>query len=336
MKKLKAGIIGLGVGEKHIQAYKSHPSCEVMTLCDLSEERLSEIARKYPGIAVTKDADEILSDPKINVVSIASFDNYHFEQVIKAIQHGKHVFVEKPLCLYRSEAIRIRRLLEKKPRIKMSSNLNLRTCPMFKWVKNAVDAGQIGQIYYIEADYLWGRLNKLTNGWRNEMDFYSIVYGAAVHMIDLIIWLTGKTPIEVQGYGSKISTQGSSFKYNDFTAILMKFENGMIAKVSANGGCIHPHFHKLILYGAQKTFMHDIGGTKLLDSCNPQSEIKGSIDEEYPGREKGDIIYSFIQSILHSDSEAIATTDDVFTTMSVCFAAEKAIKDNQPVIVQYI
>jgi len=335
MIKLKTGIIGLGVGEKHIQGYESHPDCEVVTLCDFTEEKFFKAARKYPGINVTRDANEILSDPEINVVSIASFDNYHFEQVMKAIQNEKHVFVEKPLCLHQSEAIQIRSLLKKKPHIKISSNLNLRTCPIFKWLKNTIHAGQMGQIYYIETDYLWGRLQKLTNGWRKEMDFYSIIHGGAVHMIDLIIWLTGMTPVEVQGYGSKISSQESDFKYNDFAAILLKFENGLIAKVSANGGCVHPHFHKLTLYGTRKTFMHDIGGAKLLNSRNPQSEIK-DINEEYPGQEKGDIIYSFIQSILHSNAEAIVTDDDVFTTMSVCFAAEKAIKEGHPITVQYV
>ena len=335
MKTLKAGIIGLGVGEKHIQAYESHPDCEVIALCDFAEEKFFKAAQKYPGINITRDAGEILSDPKINVVSIASFDNYHFEQVMKAIQNDKHVFVEKPLCLHQSEAIQIRSLLRKNSHIKISSNLNLRTCPRFKWLKNAIHAGHMGQIYYIEADYLWGRLQKLCNGWRKEMDFYSIVHGAAVHMIDLVLWLTGMTPVEVQGYGSKISTLGSDFKYNDFATILIKFNNGMIAKVSANGGCVHPHFHKLTLYGTRKTFIHDIGGAKLLNCRNPQSEIK-DINEEYPGQEKGDIIYSFIQSILHSNAEAIVTDYDVFTTMSVCFAAEKAIKEGQPTTIQYI
>jgi len=335
MEKLKAGIIGLGVGEKHIQAYESHPGCEVVALCDFAEEKFSKASQKYPGLVVTQNADEILDDPGINVVSIASFDNYHFEHVMRAIRNEKHIFVEKPLCLYPSEAIQIRRLLREKAHIKISSNLNLRTCPMFKWLKNAIHAGQMGQIYYMETDYLWGRLQKLTNGWRKDMDFYSIVDGAAVHMIDLIIWLTSMTPVEVQGYGSNISTQGSDFKYNDFAAILIKFNNGMIAKVIADGGCVHPHFHKLALYGTQKTFMHDIGGAKLLNSRDRQSEIK-EINEEYPGQEKGDIIHSFIQSILHSNTEAIVTSDDVFTTMSVCFAAEKAIKDGRPTTIQYV
>lgn len=336
MTRLRVGIIGLGVGEKHIQAYESHPACDVMMLCDFAEEKLSKAAEQYPGVKLTKDPNEILDDPEIHVVSIASFDEYHFEQVMRAIKNGKHVFVEKPLCLHPSEAVQIRHSLNKNPHIKISSNLNLRTCPRFKWLNNTICSEQMGKIYYIEGDYLWGRVYKLTEGWRKDMHFYSIVHGAAVHMIDLILWLTGMNPIEVQGYGNQIATSASHFRFNDFVAILIKFENGMIAKVNAHGGCVHPHFHRLLVYGSKKTFIHqNVSCGQLLESSNPQAEIT-DITEEYPGKDKGDIIYTFIESILHNDARAIVLPDDVFTTISVCFAAEQAIQEGRPVTVQYI
>ena len=77
MKRLKVGIIGLGVGAKHIAAYQSHSSCEVVYLCDFSDDKLLEFGEKYPQIKRTKDADIILNDPTIDVVSIASFDKKH-------------------------------------------------------------------------------------------------------------------------------------------------------------------------------------------------------------------------------------------------------------------
>lgn len=336
MKKLEAGIIGLGVGEKHIQAYENHPDCEVIALCDFAEEKSSKTAKKYPGIIVTRDANEILNDPEINVVSIASFDSYHFEQVMKAIQNGKHVFVEKPLCLHQSQAIQIRSLLNKKPHIKISSNLNLRTCPMFKWLKNAIHAGQMGKIFYIEADYLWGRIQKLTDGWRKDMEFYSIIHGAAVHMIDLIMWLTQMKPVEVQCYGNQIATANSGFNYNDFAAILMRFENGTIAKVTANGGGVHPHFHKLSVFGTERTFIHDDSGARLFENRDPEVN-PADILEEYPGiKEKGQVITSFVEAILHPEEKALVSCDDTFDTMSVCFAAELAMNEGRPVPIEYI
>jgi predicted dehydrogenase len=167
------------------------------------------------------------------------------------------------------------------------------------------------------------------------MEFYSIIYGAAVHMIDLILWIIGMRPVEVQGYGNGVAT-GTALSYNDFAAILMKFEDGTVAKVSANGGCVHPHFHRLSVFGTGKTFVHDILGAKWIDSNDPKAESRDA-DEEYPANEKkGKVITTFIDSILDERAEAVVPCEDVFNTMSVCFAAERSIHDKKPVAVEYI
>ena len=95
-RKLNVGIIRLGVGEQHIAGYHNHPNCKVVVLCDFSEEKYKMAKEKYPGMKVVRDADELLKDPYIDVVSIASYDPYHYEQIIRAIENDKHVFVEKP------------------------------------------------------------------------------------------------------------------------------------------------------------------------------------------------------------------------------------------------
>ena len=335
MAKLRVGIIGLGIGEKHIPVFKIHSYCEVVSVCDFSEKKLSYVSGRFPGVVITKNADDILSDPTIDLVSVASYDNFHYEQVVKAIRNGKHVFVEKPLCLYPREAIEIRRALAYNRQVQLSSNLNLRTCPRFKRLRKLVLSGDMGKIFYLEGDYLWGRLQKLTNGWRKEMDFYSIVHGAAVHMVDLLMWLTKMRPVEVQGYGCSIATATSKFRYNDLAVILLKFRNKMVAKVSANGGCVHPHFHRVAVFGTKKTFIHDIAGAKLLESNHYNAEPV-EIQDEYPAvEEKGKVISSFIESILDPKAKALVTTEDVFATMSVCFAAEKAIEKGEFVPIEY-
>ncbi len=336
MSKLKVGIIGLGVGEKHISAFDSHRNCEVIALCDFSEKKIKTTANRYSNKMFTKNSDDILDNPKIDIVSIASYDDYHFDQVKKAVRNGKHVFVEKPLCLFMHEAKEIRSILNNNPNVKLSSNLNLRTCPRFKRARKAVQTGEMGDVYFIEGDYLWGRIYKLTSGWRKNMDFYSIVYGAAVHIIDLIIWMTDMKPIEVQGFGNQIASSPSDFKYNDFACILMKFKNGTVAKVSANGGCVHPHFHQLSIYGTKKTFIHNILGGKWLEPDNSKIQKK-DITEKYPAIDKkGQMITSFIDSILNPSEPCIATFEDVINTMSICFAAEKSIQKGKVVKVEYI
>lgn len=90
-------MIGLGVGEKHIAGYQSDQRCHVTMLCDTSRSKLSEVGSRHPDCSLTTQPKDILTSPDIDVVSIASYDNCHRDQIVLALQHGKHVFVEKPL-----------------------------------------------------------------------------------------------------------------------------------------------------------------------------------------------------------------------------------------------
>ncbi len=335
-KELKIGIIGLGVGEKHVEAYKSHKCCEVVCVCDFSEEVLTSFRSKHPTIKTVKSADDVFSDKDIDLVSIASYDNYHYEQTIKALENQKHVFVEKPLCLLKKEALTIKKLLKKNSFLMLSSNLNLRTCPRFKNLKALIQSGEMGEVFYFEGDYLWGRIRKLTNGWRGKMPFYSVVYGAAVHIIDLLIWLVEKKPVEVKGYGSRIATSGSGFDYMDFATLLLRFDDGMLAKVSANGGCVHPHFHRVAVYGTKQTFLNESKGGQLIRSREPSVQAE-DLSDGYPGKDKNMVIHSFVDSIINNDVRAaIVPSDDVFDVMSICFAAEESIQNNKTVSIDYI
>jgi predicted dehydrogenase len=167
------------------------------------------------------------------------------------------------------------------------------------------------------------------------MPFYSIVYGAAVHMIDLLVWLVDDRPIEVQGYGNNIATRGSRFRFHDFVSLLLRFDSGMVAKISASGGCIYPHFHAVTVYGTAQTFVNDLKGARLIRNCDPRSKPE-EIPEGYSGEQKHGVIDSFIDDILDGSAQAMVSTEDVFATMSICLAAEEAVKTGRAVKIEYI
>ena len=70
MAELRTGIIGLGVGEKHILAFGGHPNCKVAAICDFSEEKLSASSRLCPDAKRTKKAREVLDDPSIDILTV--------------------------------------------------------------------------------------------------------------------------------------------------------------------------------------------------------------------------------------------------------------------------
>ena len=81
-KLLNAAVIGLGVGEKHINVYQSISRCRVTHLCDFNKKKLKEIEKKYPNCILTTLPEKILENSDIDVVSVASYDNSHYEQII--------------------------------------------------------------------------------------------------------------------------------------------------------------------------------------------------------------------------------------------------------------
>lgn len=334
MRILKAGIIGLGVGEQHIAGYLSHPQCRVVALCDIAEDKLAITGKKHPGVRLTTLAEDLLQDPEIDVVSIASYDDCHFDQIAVGIRHGKHLFVEKPLCLHESELTHIRLLLAEHPVSRLSSNLILRMSPRFRNLKMRIQQGLMGELFSVEGDYNYGRLHKIHQGWRGQLDYYSVFSGGGVHMVDLLLWLTGDRAVEVTAYGNAISSRGSNFRFNDFVSALIKFKSGMVGKVTANFGCVFPHFHNLIVYGTKATFVNGQKNALLYTSRDVDIEPE-IISDPYPGMHKGDLIRSFIDSIL-SGTEPEVSTQDVLDVMSICLAVEKSLKEARAVSINYL
>jgi len=334
MEKLNAGVIGLGVGEQHIIGYDTHPKSKVTMVCDFSKKKIEEYQKKHIDLKITDNADDILENDEIDVVSIASYDNYHYEQITKALKNGKHVFVEKPLCLYEEEAKEIRKFLNSHKNLRLSSNLIMRRYPRFQYVKKIIEDGGLGDIFYVEGDYNYGRIHRIVDGWRGSLAFYSVIYGGAVHLVDLLMWLTGKSVDEVFTYGNNFITANTDFNYNDFAVSLLKFDDDSVGKISSNFGCVFPHFHAVSIYGDKATFVNDFDYGKLYKSRNPSDSFE-KINAQYKSNNKGELVYDFVDSIF-SNSTPMVSTDDVFKTMSVCFAMEKSMKTGEPEKVNYI
>ena len=256
MQKIyRVGIIGLGVGFKHFMAFQKLKNIKVTAVCDYDKKKYLDLKNNNKNLKFHKSAKELIKSEDVDIVSIASYDSFHYEQIIHCIKNKKHIFVEKPICLYPLELKKIKNCLIKNPDIFFGTNMNLRTSKNFIDLKNKIN---LDEIYFIEADYNSGRLKKITNGWRAKENYHSIILSSAVHVIDLVCWLVGSFPSSVYGLANKIVTFESKFKYDDFSIALLKFKNGLICKVSANIGCVYPHFHKLSLYSKKFTYEHTI------------------------------------------------------------------------------
>ena len=330
MKKLRAGVIGLGVGEQHIHGYRRAANVDVVALCDLDSGKRARAAAKYPQCALHETAEALIAAPDIDVVSIASFDHHHAAQIVQALNLGKHVFCEKPLCTTEAELHYIRSALASNLGTRLSTNTILRMSPRFRDLRQSIQRNELGRLYYVEADYNYGRLHKLQEGWRGSIPDYSVMLGGGIHMVDLLLWLSGRRVVEVSAYGNKICSEGYNFTTPDMVVAILRFDDGMLGKVAANFGCVYPHFHKLSVYGTQATFENgqDTASLYNLRGCDTPTSEK--IDTAYPGIEKGDLIPSFIDAIRGTGSAEIGE-EEVFATMEVCLAIDRSLREGKPV-----
>ena len=186
------------------------------------------------------------------------------------------------------------------------------------------------------GDYLWGRVEKLISGWRKEMPGYSIIYGAAVHMIDLICWEIGHFPVEVRAVGNRIATESDGFNPNDFAAMFLTFDDGMVVEITAHGGCAHPHFHQLEVWGTQKTFIHRLENSYWLEG-DDASFVRSEVVGEYPAKSlRGNIALSFVDYVLGVTDKSLVMKEEIFKVMSICFAAEESMGTGKAVKIEYI
>lgn len=332
-KKINVAIIGLGVGKKHLEVIKKIHNCTIDTVCDFDVKKLKEKHILALKATKTNNYREILDNKNIELVVIASNDNYHANQVVEFVNSGKHVFIEKPICLTDLEFVKIKKCLKKNPQIKISSNFVLRTKKTLIHLKKIIEQKKMGKTYYFEGDYNFGRLEKIIKSWRGNIPFYSVMHGGGLHLIDLLLWMNNTKVLKVSAEGNNLSTKNTQFKYNDLITSILKFKDGTIAKVTANFGSVMPHHHILNVYGTKGSFIHNLREDLFYNSRELNKRPK-KIHFKDNYKNKGDILKSFINSVKYK-KKCIVSKSDVLDSMAVSLAIEKSITKKKWIKVKY-
>ena len=332
---LRVGVIGLGVGEQHLITYLRHPGCTVVAACDFSSEKRAQVQGRHPDVRLHADASAVLDDPTIDLVSIASFDDAHHEQVLAALRTKKHVFVEKPLCLSLDQLADIKLAwAAHEGRVALRSNLVLRAAPLYRWLRAHIQSGALGEVYAFDGDYLYGRLPKITDGWRTDLSDYSVMAGGGVHLVDLLVWLTGERPDRVFAVGNKICTEGTRFQPADYVSATMWCPSGMIARITANFGCVHGHQHVVRAFGTSGTMIYDDRGPRLQVQRDPAPAAE-SLDLAPLPPSKGALLSEFVDSILAGRSGTEETQCD-FDVVSICLASAESLRTGMIQEIKYV
>lgn len=328
--KINAAVIGMGIGNKHLQAIENYKGSTVKIICEKNKKKIQYLKKKFPQKKITSNENIIFNDNNINLVSIASYDNDHFSQIIKSVKSNKNIIVEKPMCLNINQLRIIYKLLKSK-KIKITSNLVLRVNSLFKNFKKIINKKNI---FYIEADYLWGRVEKLS-GWRSKLRNYSITLGAGIHMIDIVMWILNLRPIYVTAFGNNKATKNSKFKKKSFAVYIFEFPKNIIVKITANGPGVYNHFHEMKIFQKEKTLLHNVNGTLKFERNMKKTQFL-KVNSKYPDKKnRKKLIQNFIDSLLFKDKKSLVTLKEQIDLMNVCFTADKSLTNKKRIKIKY-
>ncbi|MCY3717417.1 MAG: Gfo/Idh/MocA family oxidoreductase [Chloroflexi bacterium] len=227
MEKVGFGLIGAGIvgGAWHAHVYHHMPRAELVAICDLNEARAREVADRYGVAHVYTDYRDLLARDDIAAVSIATPDFAHREIAIAAAQAGKHILVEKPIATTSEDAYAIVAAAEKAG-VKLMVDYHNRANPAFVSARQAVQAGELGELRYIYA-----RLSNTTFvptqmlPWAAQS---SALWFLASHMLDMACWLLGDKPSRVYAVSRSGVLQSLGIDTQDFHIAIVEFAGGAV------------------------------------------------------------------------------------------------------------
>lgn len=275
-KELGYAVLGVGVGRHHAAGAAKANGAKLIAICDLRDDRIAAQKELYPDILYYKDFDEMLKNPDIDIVSIATPSGMHAEHACKAMRAGKNILVEKPIDVTIEKAEMIEKV-RKETGVKVGCVFQNRRIPTMQAMKDAIDAGRLGKIFAGMFRVIWYRTDEyfVDGGWRGtwKWDGGGSLMNQAVHTVDLMQWMMG----DVLSVQSAMNLVNHNIETEDLTQSIVKFKSGAIATFTSST-CAYPGLSTdVCVNGTDGTIHLDAGKVKVWKIKNETKEL---MDEE--------------------------------------------------------
>lgn len=325
---LGVAIHGAGwVAGAHAASWAKTPSVEIVSISDIDRQRAAALAARLGLQCAVRDRyEEVLRDPRVDVVDIVGPSHVHAEQAIAAAEAGKHVLVEKPMGLTLPE-IRALRDAVAKAGVKSLAGFVLRWNPAIETIRSLLTAGAIGDLFYAEVDY-WHGMRPTHHAWqlhsRKQTGGSAMLLGGC-HAVDALRWLVREEVVEVAAFGNN---QQGLFEYPANVAAILKFQGGCLGKTAALFDCEMPYAFNIDMVGVAGTIRENrLWSKKLFPGQTGWTAIPTVLPDS------GDVthhpfdgeINHFAQCILEK-RESHCNVADAFRTHEVCLAIDRSLE----------
>jgi len=359
MTQRKYGVMIHGAGwvsTQHIAAFRLNPATEIVAISSrkMSSARQRAAEAQLSGIGIYDDLEKALKHPGVDIVSICTPQHVHCENVLAVARAGKHMIIEKPVGLSMAQLGRMHQAVQSAG-VKTVVSFVLRWNPLFQELKSRIAAGALGRLYYLEADYLshtgawwtgWNDTRTLANG-------VSAMLVAGCHAIDALRWFAAPGEFEAAKPLEVFSLSGGYRKgqnraydptthswierappmeYDGLEVALIKFDNGVLGKVSVNFDCVMPYRLPLRIFGDRGSVFDNRLWTPGAEGPNQWQELAAlppdsSDVSHHPFRAEIDHFIGCLQK----DIESHCNLEDAIRTHEVVFAALQCYRTGRPV-----
>lgn len=237
------GVVGYGYwGPNLVRNFMAAPQSRVVSVCDARMDRLNQVTNQYPHIAVTASYSELLSNPAIDAVAIATPVHTHFELAMKALQAGKHVMIEKPLAMSSDEAVRLVDESDARGLTLLVDHTFVYTGAVQK-IRSLAQDGSLGELYYYDSV----RVN--LGLFQHDVN---VIWDLAVHDLAIMSYVLPHTPVGVSATGiSHVDGAAENIGY-----ITVFFDANVIAHIHVNW--LAPvKVRRTLIGGSEKMIVYD-------------------------------------------------------------------------------
>lgn len=244
-------VVGYGYwGPNLVRNFWDTPGARLVSVCDLRKERLAGVQGRYPAVEITDDFSAVLNDPRVDAVAIATPVSSHFELAMRALQAGKHVFVEKPIASTADEAQRLVDEADRRGLVLAVDHTFIHTGAIRK-MREIVDDG-LGEVYYYDSV----RVN--LGLFQHDV---SVIWDLAVHDLSIMDYVLPMKPVAVSATGvSHVKGEPENIAY-----LNLFFENNVIG---------HIHVNWLAPVKVRRTLVGGSSKMIVYDDLEPSEKIK--------------------------------------------------------------
>ncbi len=241
-------VIGLGYwGPNLLRILIEMGGVQVKWACDRDPDRLERYRRRYPAVRFTTELGQVLEDPEVDAVLIATPIGTHYELGRQALEAGKHTFIEKPLAASAEKADSLIALAHEAGRVLMPGHTFIYS-PAVRTTKDLLRRGEVGDIYFISSSRV--------NLGLHQRDV-SVVWDLGPHDFSILLYWLGELPRRVQAVGRASIVKGIP----DVAFVSLEFSSGIVANIELSW--LSPSkLRRTVIVGSEKMIVYDDGSAE--------------------------------------------------------------------------